>query len=670
MSSNYSVQVRSSGRMLFLILCFFCFSARATDCITILSSSPHTTAFHDDQDAFTALGESLRNIISPVNDGKPTVINMIDQEIQATKTASDEVFITWTGSANSGKSTLFNMIAQTIGGSPIRELSKAGVRAGLTTRLTVGVGSNDPGQAFERDRRERLGPLQLWQNNMDATTPGKGLIVQLPNLPTGIAIIDAPDINSGSRFSAEPTNLNSALQVIYTSDVLLIIVDKKDYANRDLRVGLNTIFKKYGVKHTILIFEGKEANDSAVIAQMLKEFANEIYPKKYHNPNGGYPDPVLAAYLVPDDNDVVLGRAHPRLIPVGGSRLSIDDVIHRISYNRKHIRASSLAFTKEAIVTAAHQELTHVKQQRLAAQLYLKGVMDAIDTAASSKLLDYPYEEAKKYIRDTFVEQLSDNRQLLEKVTQVFSPEIVKNLFKVFSKGTPPEFVKTNHLEHDSFAVSQLKLQLASIQNHQLIIQSESDRALYKKTFPGEQIGDRYSLPSKELLSPEIRKSFDDMLNADSAIWSAGIGKKITERQSIHKNSEIEKLLSNLAQKRMMKITAMGLLTVASPLAGLVGMSFVGATSFTAWLAAAIGPPILLKRVQSQMIDNHLKESLNVWFKQLQIDATREYFYEALAPLMSQLSAQSALHSRDLDNAQRAIQFLSPKGESPIQTLR
>jgi hypothetical protein len=206
------------------------------------------------------------------------------------------------GGGSSGKSTLFNTLAG-------EAVSPTGGRAGINRRILISLSvahRDTPGIAEALFEPFGCPPRQMVQMDQ-LTTPGDALLHYGETLPAGLALLDTPDFDTGSRGSYQ--NRELAEQSLRAADVLVYIFTNANYNNRDNTDFIARMLTAVGTRNCFLVYRAYPAFSRAEVLEHADTVARNLYGERA----GQH---VLGVYRAVEDNRVAAGQRPMAIVPV------------------------------------------------------------------------------------------------------------------------------------------------------------------------------------------------------------------------------------------------------------------------------------------------------------------------------------------------------------------
>lgn len=607
------------------------------------------------------------------------------------------------GGGSAGKSNLLNSLLPTLRGTldPGEVLSATGLRGGMTRRMVLLAPPLDRNERYRRDLADRFGPTVSWSRADDALVAGPGVLVERVGIPENLIFADTPDTDTGDPSQAGPENLNRALHVICPSDVLIGVFNASTVGQRHTLETLAHIFRSYGRKKMILVFQTDRSASPDVVNQILISLANTIYEEEGTN----YPDGILGAYLMPYSSDVFQGRQAVELIPVGAFA-QFRDLLLDMNTKSDEIRLYGL---KGALAVAVRELSSLVRERakmRLAAELYDRGVRVAADIAAREFLQPFPLDVAIEHVRREFHSYRSGTDRWLHRMGNFLAaPWGPFVSFAREMRSLPQQQDKLNqqmrwdHSVHDRLAISRLFLQ---IQDRSVLypparqVDSELARGLdqFYQMFPEERQADyqvvqsfqaqppeekRQLLPPDHLLSPSVRHFLEALVRMDLGRLTRDLSDKMDLEQfstpaHIQTHREVDLALQRMLEQNNLKRWSLRLYDAAAvgiPGSLAIYLTNQGINNWIVWTASLIAPAYVLMALQRMSADRFVKGELDKWFANLQYRVTIEYFENQLLRNLRQvLEAEAKAGDTSLQEIQHALQYFDPTYQKLPLTLR
>lgn len=206
------------------------------------------------------------------------------------------------GGGSSGKSTLFNTL---VGES----VSPTGGRAGINRRMLMALGGRYRQAPHLADALfEPFGCRPLPMTDMAlATTPGDPLLHYASDMPTGVALVDTPDFDTGAK--GDYQNREMAQRAMAAADVLVYIFTNASYNNRDNTDFIARMLTAVGTRNAYLVYRCDPGfSDREVLAH-----AGTVGHNLYGDRAGEH---VLGVYRADEDNRVAGGERPMSLVPM------------------------------------------------------------------------------------------------------------------------------------------------------------------------------------------------------------------------------------------------------------------------------------------------------------------------------------------------------------------
>jgi energy-coupling factor transporter ATP-binding protein EcfA2 len=217
------------------------------------------------------------------------------------------------GGGSSGKSTLFNTLAG-------ETISPTGGRAGINRRMLISINTahrHTPGIADALFDAFDCPPQQMTQMDQ-LTTPGDPLLHFADALPTGLALMDTPDFDTGAGGSYQ--NRTIAERSLRAADVLVYIFTNANYNNRDNTDFIARMLTAVGIRKCFLVYRAyPDFTDEEVL-----EHAGTVARNLYGDHASQH---VLGIYRAGEDNRVAAGQRPMTIVPVEAGRPDIMDAL-------------------------------------------------------------------------------------------------------------------------------------------------------------------------------------------------------------------------------------------------------------------------------------------------------------------------------------------------------
>jgi len=217
------------------------------------------------------------------------------------------------GGGSSGKSTLFNTLAG-------ETISPTGGRAGINRRMLISINTahrHTPGIADALFDAFDCPPQQMTQMDQ-LTTPGDPLLHFADALPTGLALMDTPDFDTGAGGSYQ--NRTIAERSLRAADVLVYIFTNANYNNRDNTDFIARMLTAVGIRKCFLVYRAYPDFTDEEVLEHAGTVARNLYGDRASQH-------VLGIYRAGEDNRVAAGQRPMTIVPVEAGRPDIMDAL-------------------------------------------------------------------------------------------------------------------------------------------------------------------------------------------------------------------------------------------------------------------------------------------------------------------------------------------------------
>jgi GTPase SAR1 family protein len=220
------------------------------------------------------------------------------------------------GGGSSGKSTLFNsLIGETV--SPV------GGRAGINRRLLVSVRSS---YRQTPDITESLfeafgSPPQELTSSDQLTVSGPPLLHFGTTLPRGLALVDTPDFDTGSKGSYR--NREMAEHSLRVADILVYIFTNANYNNRDNTDFIARMLTDVGTRNCLLVYRAYPSFTEEEVLEHAGTVARNLYGNQWEQH-------VLGVFRAMEDNRVADGVRPVTVQSVGAGQTGLMESLTRL----------------------------------------------------------------------------------------------------------------------------------------------------------------------------------------------------------------------------------------------------------------------------------------------------------------------------------------------------
>ena len=262
------------------------------------------------------------------------------------------------GGGSAGKSTLFNAILG-------RSVSPTGGRAGINRRPLIALNAahrRATGVAEALCDPFGCSP-QLLEDSDQLSAPGDPLMYYEATLPTGLALLDTPDFDTGA--GGDYRNREMAEQSLDAADVLIYIFTNANYNNRDNTDFIARMLTAVGIRNSFLIYRVYPAFSDDEILDHAGTVGRNLYGDRARQH-------VLGIYRAGEDNRVAAGERPMTITPVGSTRASLKEALAQLDPRQvKHALHRSI-FT-DAILQG-QDFIREARESRDHLTLYLEGL--------------------------------------------------------------------------------------------------------------------------------------------------------------------------------------------------------------------------------------------------------------------------------------------------------
>ena len=262
------------------------------------------------------------------------------------------------GGGSAGKSTLFNTLAGQL-------VSPTGGRAGINRRMLIALSSahrNVAGIVEAIFDPFHCRP-QFLERPDELTTPGDPLLYYVDALDPGLALVDTPDFDTGSK--GDYQNRDMAERALSAADVLIYVFTNANYNNRDNTDFIARMLTSVGTRNCFLVYRADPAFTDAEVREHAGTVARHLY-------GGGAEEHVLGVYRALEDNRVAAGQMPVRLVPVNGDGAGLLDALRRM--DPRQVRGELHQSIFSAVVEQADGFLQAARDACRHQDLYLKAL--------------------------------------------------------------------------------------------------------------------------------------------------------------------------------------------------------------------------------------------------------------------------------------------------------
>jgi hypothetical protein len=280
------------------------------------------------------------------------------------------------GGGSTGKSTLFNSLA----GAAV---SPMGGRAGLNRRVLIGISE---AQNRQSDLMVHLGQTfggrpEPLQDPADLLMPGHPLVYTGAGLPSGVLLLDTPDIDTGAQ--GVYTNRDLAQQSLEVADLFIYIFTNATYNNRDNTDFIARMFTGMGIRPCYLVYRVYPSFADEEVRDHARIVARNIY-----GPDAPAAQNVLGVFRADEDNAVAAGQRVMALQPVAGTR---DDLKTSLgALDPSPLRSRLLGAMFEDAVAQAADMGERVRDLATNLDRYAEALGHAQDQSVRSALSHFP----------------------------------------------------------------------------------------------------------------------------------------------------------------------------------------------------------------------------------------------------------------------------------------
>lgn len=348
------------------------------------------------------------------------------------------LIVTIAGMGNTGKSTLFNALPTLLNGethssnsiptaatsSGAIPLSAVGFTPGLTKRPIVAVSSQlmPLPDEIPSTWQERLGETVPWKYAEEARYRGSTLIAAVDFLPSTLAFVDSPDVNTGGARTAEPDNQKRALEMWDTSDIIVYVVTPTTINDQNNVRFLRETFQRIGRRNLILVYRIEPQVTIGDVNRQLLWLANQIFDSPTLT---GVPHNLIARYLMPHSEQVMRGEAAPQLIPIDNSP-SFSSLARAMARNPEQARHLSFEAALDKVIDGAKGLTLHRQRGAADLALFKEGLKVMLRSAASEAIHPFPYNRFRSYVHSAYVKETSGLVRGLKGIARVLArPELV-----------------------------------------------------------------------------------------------------------------------------------------------------------------------------------------------------------------------------------------------------
>ncbi len=220
------------------------------------------------------------------------------------------------GGGSSGKSTLFNALVG-------HAISPTGGRAGINRRLLVSIrASYRHTPQIAEVLFEPLGYPPKEMAHMDQlTTVGDPLLSYSTALPAGLALMDTPDFDTGSKGSYQ--NRDMAERALHAADVFIYIFTNANYNNRDNTDFIARMLTTVGIRKCMLVYRVYPSFTAAEVRSHAQTVARNLYGEDTDRH-------VLGIFRADEDNRVAAGQKSMAITPVDGAQPGLLEALEQI----------------------------------------------------------------------------------------------------------------------------------------------------------------------------------------------------------------------------------------------------------------------------------------------------------------------------------------------------
>jgi len=289
------------------------------------------------------------------------------------------------GGGSTGKSTLFNVLA----GKPLAEV---GFKAGLTARvLLAGHPKVLSGPAAAQALLYRLGEVPApWRRAADTVRPGPALYATSERLPPTLLLIDTPDFDTG--VGGELLHRHLAEPVLRTAEVIVYVFTNTVYNNLSNTQFMAEMVGGIGGRPVALVYRISRAATDEEVLEHCRVVANRLYAGSARA--NGFPREVVGVYRMHESDAVALGKALPRLMPVGALTASRSLEALLASLDVAQLKAHAFAADLREIHRGASAELAEVRRELWQVDTYRRALQQVMAQQALQALRSFPAHEA------------------------------------------------------------------------------------------------------------------------------------------------------------------------------------------------------------------------------------------------------------------------------------
>lgn len=298
------------------------------------------------------------------------------------------------GGGSSGKSTLFNTLAG-------EGVSPTGGRAGINRRILMALG--DAYRLTPRVADALFDPLACRPQPLteagQATVSGDPLLYYASRLPTGVALMDTPDFDTGARGGYQ--NREMAERALRAADVLVYIFTNAGYNNRDNTDFISRMLTAVGTRGAFLVYRA----DPGFSDREIRDHAATVARNLYGEAAGEH---VLGIYRADEDNRVARGDAPMALRSVDAEKPDLRTAL--ITLDPRRVRGDLHRSIFNDVLDQGRQFLAEARESAAHLALYLDALAAVQQQCVREALGHLPMDQVMHRFADIW--QATDPRHI------------------------------------------------------------------------------------------------------------------------------------------------------------------------------------------------------------------------------------------------------------------